>query len=800
MSKDACASTATVHFRGRLMNGASLLAVGFAAMAVLAPQQAARAADTASVGLEEIVVSARRVDENLQKTPLSVTALSADTLKSMNITRIQELGSVTPNLVIRDAASNGMGTIAYLRGIGSISVQSLGDPPINIYVDGVVRPRPTGNAFDLPDVERVEVLRGPQGTLFGRNTTGGAIAMYTKAPTESFGGSVAAAYGENNEVNTSLVVNTGTLGDTGIRSKVTFQHHTRDGWINTPGRSASDSAGYQRTTAGAFTLAADPTDQLSITNTLYFNKINSLTAYQLVFASPAALNAFNTSPGLGGPPVIINSQPLDVFYTDPRRRNDPYATTWGDTLNIAFKANEHLTIKSITGVSGMIQKQTGQLGGSMLFGAVNRGSGVTRSEPVSTMTANNSNRQTQFSEELQASGSFGEFSYTGGLYYFMEDIFENLETITPTVPSTIPVAPAVPTYTLTDLNRNYTPQTNSYAGYANLSYKPAALDEKLEVNGGIRYTKEKKTITRNSVTTSSSLGVTNNTPDQSLSKSWDNVGWTGSVSYQVMPDVMTYVRGSSAFRSGSYTAVPGTPPVDPEKATGVEAGFKSETFDNRLRFNGAFFKTWYDNLQISQRNAATSVSITVNAGKATFTGFDLETTGILGHGFQVNGSLGYVKPKYKQYLFLNSVGVPTNIAPYGRFPLVARWTWNIGGQYTADPMSAGVFSARIDYSQQSSYVFQPVGVIPAGIVQAGALTLSPNNDTQKSGKAKNLRVNLSLSEIPVGTDTLENVKIQLYGDNLTNHRYRLSGVDFGTYATASFNRPRSFGVRLSADF
>ncbi|MBY0511715.1 MAG: TonB-dependent receptor [Rhodospirillaceae bacterium] len=792
MSKKDCASVtpcATTKHRNILLSSGSAFAI-FSAMA-FAPQPV-QAADTAAlVGLEEVVVSARRVDENLQRTPLSVTALGADALKSMNITRIQELGAVTPNLVIRDAASNGMGTIAYLRGIGSISVQVLGDPPINIYVDGVVRPRPTGNAFDLPDVERIEVLRGPQGTLFGRNTTGGAIALYTKAPTEEFGGSLSASYGKNNEVSTEVVVNTGALGDTGIRSKLTFQHHTRDGWINTPGRGKSNSAGYQRTTSGAFTLAADPTDQLSITNTTYFDKINSLTAYQLVFANATALSAFSTSPGLGGPPVIIGTTPLDIYYSDPRRLNDPYATSWGNTLNIAYEASENLTIKSITGFSGMIQKQTGQLGGSMLFGTVNRGGGVTRTEPINTMTSNNSNRQTQFSEELQASGTFGEFSYTAGLYYFMEDIYENLTTNTPAVGAV---------YTLTELNRNYTPKTNSYAGYANLSYKPTALDEKLEITGGIRYTDEKKSITRNSLTTSSSAGVTNNTPNQSLSKSWNNVGWTGSVSYQWTPDIMTYVRGSSAFRAGSYTAVPGTPPVDPEKATGVEAGFKSEAFDNRLRLNGAFFKTWYDNLQISQRNAATSVSVTVNAGKATFTGFDLEGTGILGNGFQINGSLGYVKPKYKEYFFLSSTGVPTNIAQYGRFPLVARWTWNLGGQYTADPMDIGVLSARVDYSQQSSYVFQPVGVIPAGVVQPTALTLSPNNDTQKSGKAKNLRVNLALSEIPVGTDTLQNVQVQLYGDNLTNHRYRLSGVDFGTYATASFNRPRSYGIRLSADF
>jgi outer membrane receptor protein involved in Fe transport len=112
----------------------------------------------------------------------------------------------------------------------------------------------------------------------------------------------------------------------------------------------------------------------------------------------------------------------------------------------------------------------------------------------------------------------------------------------------------------------------------------------------------------------------------------------------------------------------------------------------------------------------------------------------------------------------------------------------------------GVFTARMDFSYQGGYVFQPVGVIPAGVVQATALTLSANNETQPSGSAQNLRASVTLSEIPVGTDTLSNVRIQFYGDNLTNNRYRVSGVDFGTYATAAFNRPRSYGVRLSADF
>src|ERR1019366_6536797 len=148
---------------------------------------------------------------------MSVTSISADRLKELGITRIQGLDAIAPNIVVTDAAANGMGTIVYIRGIGAVSVSSYSDAPISIYIDGVVQQRPVGNAFDVPDVDRVEVLRGPQGTLFGRNTTGGAVAIYTKKPSQDFGGSVEIGYGNDNELITSAVVNTGELGTSGVR-------------------------------------------------------------------------------------------------------------------------------------------------------------------------------------------------------------------------------------------------------------------------------------------------------------------------------------------------------------------------------------------------------------------------------------------------------------------------------------------------------------------------------------------------------------------------------------------------------
>ncbi len=408
-----------------LKSGSSLFALALAASLPATAQ-----AQEANAGLEEIVVEARRIEENLQRTPLSVTALSGDLLDSLNVTRVQELASFSPNLIISDAPSNGMGTIVYLRGIGVISMQASSDPPINIYVDGVVQARSTGNAFDLPDIDRVEVLRGPQGTLFGRNTTGSAIAIYTKRPSETFGGEVEFAYGRDNEINASFVVNTGELGDSGVRTKLTFGRHTRDGWVTTPGRSASSAAGYHNATTASFAIAADPSDKLSVDNRLFFNKLDTRVAYQLVAASANAQAYFGQSAALGGPPIVIDNGPLDLFYPDPRLGYDPQALPWGDTLTLTYDVNPNLTLKSITGYSNLDQKQTGQLGGSATLGV---NASTLEVEPGGFVTTNNDNQTDQFTQELQAIGDINDFSYTTGLYYFVEDINENLITDVPLI-------------------------------------------------------------------------------------------------------------------------------------------------------------------------------------------------------------------------------------------------------------------------------------------------------------------------------------------------------------------------------
>lgn len=760
-----------------LMAGASASAIGVLLMLgcpTATAQVASAPAATSQGGLEEVVVTARRVEERQQTTPISVTSITANTLRELDITRINGLDSVTPNLVFTEGVANGTGLIVYIRGIGAISVAAYSDPPIGIYLDGVVQARPVGNAFDLPDVEHIEVLRGPQGTLFGRNTTGGAIAIYTKKPAQDFGGSASVSYGNYNEVDGSLTLDTGELWNSGWRAKATVDRHSFDGFITTPGRSAADANGYSRSLTASFAVSKSITDDFTLDNRMFIDQVEAKPAFQVVTANAAATAFFNKSAARGGPPAVISRSPLDLNYLDPRTQYDPSAAAWGDTLTLAYDLNQYVTLKSITGYRSLVQSQTGQLGGSAIVGPVGN---INNIVPFEFVTPTDSVIQDQESEEFQATGAIGSFTYVGGLYYFHETINENQRTVSGTVLASGLGA-------LTDATITYTLPSTSYAIYGNGSYKPEIFDQKLEVSGGVRYTYDEK----QEYAVRRQVGLAPQGP-QIQDKNWHDIGYSASLNYQWTDDIMTYFRAASSYRAGGFNPSQiGVPAFNPETATTYEAGFKTEFFDRHFRFNGAGFKTYYDNLQINQRNAQTAVSIVVNAGQATFTGFELEGTAIVADGLQFDSSVGYVDPEYQQYLFKDASGNPVNIASLARFPVVSKWTYNIGAQYKTPMTPIGVITTRVNYSFQSSHYFQPVD------------SLAPNNAANPSGDLENLKASVTLSELPIPEGRLKNAKVEAFGDNLLDHRYLLLFVDFGSYGTASFNRPRSYGVRLSADF
>ncbi|MDB5430251.1 MAG: hypothetical protein JWP35_1367 [Caulobacter sp.] len=797
-----------------LLVGGSALALcgGFAGAALAAP---APAAGDQPTSLDEVVVTARRVNENVQTTPVSVTAVSKEQIQTLNITRLTGLQQLAPNLTVVANGPSSVAPLLFLRGIGSPSVALYSEPPVALYVDGVYTPRPTGAAFDLPDLSGLEVLRGPQGTLFGRNTTGGAILVRTESPRMAAGGSASLSYGTNNDITGSLVLHTGAFGPKNIRAKLVLQEHDREGWVEFPGFSKSHWGGSLHTKSAGLTIAADFTDHLSGELAVNKGKLTSAVGWQTVAANPNAVAYFSQSPTYGGPAFIMSQKPLDFANRDPRLTDsDAVIKTEGSRFTLAYDGGERLQFKSITARSRIVENLTGQLGGSYVLGKINV-LGVTTVAPVLThLTPAEPGKQRQFSEELNLTGTVGDFTYVAGLYYFNEAVSETVRTIQISAPTG-----AAFVGTMTDRSVNYSETTESVAAYTQVGWKSHQFDDKLEISGGLRWTRDNKTVVSETFATSSATGLTTVTgtlmatglPGSSTAPgavrastgdgSWSNGGWSASASYQALPNVFLFIRASSAFRAGGFNAgSTNAPSYAPEKAVSTEWGVKSEWFDRRVRLNVVGFHTDYTGLQLSQYfGAPRNTNFIVNAGSAKYDGFEVEGQALLGAGFSADFNYGYVFPKYKTY-FIGASPLPAvctaspndpscfqNVASVARFGLLSKESIHAGVQYASPSTPVGRFTARVDYSYKSSFLFGSLDL------------LSPNNTAVHSGIDRNLSARVILSDIPFGGERMR-FKVQLFGDNLTDNRFKVVAIDLGTTMNVVFNRPRNFGVILTAEF
>jgi iron complex outermembrane receptor protein len=503
----------------------------------------------------------------------------------------------------------------------------------------------------------------------------------------------------------------------------------------------------------------------------------SYTDFLPVGGSVNGLAFFGRGATLGGPPLSPAGNDeyhtTDISYRDPRTDGRSLVKTWGDTFTTQYAASPALNLKAIVGYSQIDELLHANLGGGYTLGVV--ANPVTAGVPVQDVTPHtttaNPGHQRELTAEAQASGKVGDFNYLAGFFYMRERTAEIITTIID--------SPLTPT-TAFSLRRstNYGILSHSYAGFGQVGWKPSALDDKLEITGGIRYTKDSKSL--NSFQTSNAAA----TIFQTARNSWDNVGWSASASYKIMPAVMAYFRASSAYRSGGYNApTVGAPPFDPEKAKSYEFGIKSDFFQHHVRFNADVYQTDYNNLQVNQFNQTTKSNVITNAGQARYRGAEVEGAVKFG-GFSADANVGYVDPKYQQYLFVAN-GQSINVASTAKFAYVSKWTWHVGAQYAFDAGKYGTLTPRVDYSAQSnawSYV----------------VTANTPNFAQlpKLGRQKDLSARL-IWNTSIGN---QKMKVSVFGENLTNHRNVTFASDFSSIFAATYNRPRYFGGSLGFDF
>ncbi|MGC6330492.1 TonB-dependent receptor [Rhizorhabdus sp. FW153] len=761
-----------------VLRGGTALSAAFLGM-LSVPAMAEDQADTGASqgGLADIIVTARRRAERAETAPLPITAISGRDIEQRVLTRLSALADLAPNLKITQGSGSANAPVVFIRGIGTLSTTLYTEPAVALYVDGVYTPRATSGAFDLPDLERVEVLRGPQGTLFGRNTTGGAIMLVTQAPTDEPSAKISVGYGRYDDKMLSGVLQTGAIGQSDWRLKIAANWRQRDGWVRTPGLSRSDWGGNEKD-LGLTTALAGSLGDLEIDNRFRYARNESFTAWQAIGGTPAAITAYTNSAAANpsGPPLVLSRKALDLSFRDPRVQGNAVIKSWGDTLTLTYPIAETAQLKSISNYAEIDQHLRNYLGGSFILGTVlNPRNPAQRVEPISVHAApTNAGTQKQFSQEVQVAGDLADFEYVLGLYYWWEKVNENVTTVLNS-----PVGAA---WIRLDRSVTYEQTTRSYAAFGEVKWKPASLEEKLEVTLGGRYTKDKREIATGIVQTTTTTTTTN----QTGKNDWGNFGYSGSISYRWVPGFMTYGRIASSFRAGGFNALaPGSPGWDPEKAITYELGWKLTALNRHLRFDGNVFQIDYDNLQVNQFNSVTRTNFIVNAAKARYRGFELEGALLLGEHVQLDGNVGYVDPKYKEY---NQIvgGVVTNVGSTAHFAYLSKWSTHVGAQVKTSPMPMGVATFRVDYSTKSS---ARLAVIDS---------LAPTLQGFRTGTQKELSARVILSDIPAG----DNVKLtaQLFGENLTNNRFYSFATDFGSLATAIFNRPRTWGARLTAEF
>lgn len=753
--------------------GTSLFATTFALSAspaaaqdqLPAPPASASSAEAPQPSNADIIVTAQRRGERLQQVPIAITALSSEALQNQGIANLSDLSRAAPSLKIV-AYPNSSDTLTLtMRGQGAGNVGEITkDGGVSLYVDGFFVGRPQGALLDLGDPERIEVLRGPQGTLYGRNTTGGAINIITQKPSGEWGGSGTLSYGSRNLVRALGSVDLPAFGNFSIKASAVYVN--QDGWVKNPG--AQHNYGEFGQIAGRISTKWTPSDSVRF---FYNFDIGRVETTPLYYVNPDLVGII--------PGYTANRDrtyaPLD-FKPSVSHFVDHQLTAEVD-LSDSFK------LRSLSGYRGFRAYQYTNYG-------------VAQSSPdfPITVTSNNYYRTRQFTQEFQIVGDITDrLDFTGGLFYYHEK------------------ARHVVDQTLGLLLFGFTQATHSdiraksqsYAGYMQSTWTPPVLGDRLKITGGGRYTRDKRQATRdrdvNGEVTEN--GASNRQP-------FSNFSPMVTVAMEWSRDLMTFAKVSKGYKAGgsSELAADFTQTFGPEKVTAFEAGFKAQFFDRVLTLNASAFLNKFDDIQIDfvTDPVDTSVGITANAGKAQIKGVEIESVIQPTPDITLRVAYNYLKPTVKTVTALaGTVFDPAvnpnspfqagqNIAGYFTLPFVPRHSISLGADMVLLRTGSNEFSAHGNYAYQS-------GVITS----AGAGPLVSGHNLYRNDPTNNVDLRLTWARELQSAKTM---RLSFFADNLLNDRRSDFVIGIGSVLdgfrsrTSPYNEPRTLGAELRIDF
>jgi iron complex outermembrane receptor protein len=612
-------------------------------------------------GLDEIIVTAERRETSLQQTPISVAAFSAETMELKGLETLEDVANFTPNLDIKGGRTGGNVSPTYqIRGLTGGGGAG-GERSAAMYIDGIFMPRTTGPFLNVLDIERIEVLRGPQGTLFGRNSTGGAIRVFTKQPGPEQDAYVKLSAGNFSRADVSAMINAP------ISDKVFFRAQggslSQDGYV----RRGSQELGGSEEVIGRLQLALEPNDNVRVTFGL-----SSVDAES--DGTPSDLATFDMSPDLNfegnnadwisdfleaaGQPRLSINDPRVVRddYTLPdwcfiddadpdwdaacEQSNDSKYTQFD--VNVQWQLNDVWTLTSITGLSDF------------------ESAGINDAIGLGSQAAPTNVESDVVYQELQLNASFGggRMELVTGLSYFQEDAssfgagLQRQGTSSFFAQAANGNASAVglgPNGTFISGDNVFVQDALSYGLFTNLTWN---VTDRLALTPGVRWAFDEKEVTATSFVSNGftpAPGTTSTTI--TTSKDWDDVDWRLTIDYDITDDVMIYATSSKAVRSGAYSytipswtaannatsanltagLIPNPPFVSPESVENTELGFRTEWASGRLRLNLTYFDMTYTDRQAAvpmtvpiSQNPVGFIIITTNSGDVALDGLELE--------------------------------------------------------------------------------------------------------------------------------------------------------------------------------
>ena len=709
--------------------------------------------------IDEIIVSARRRKESIQDTPVAMTAIATAQLEATGAVTISDIQGAAPNVQITPQGTGASAANISIRGLAFADIEKSFDPTVAVVSDGIFVGTSTGQLLDFFDVESIEILRGPQGTLFGRNTIGGVINVRRTRPTGEFGGKFELGYGKFNNLTGRAVVNAPVIKDV-LAAKLFYFHSEQDGYYRSflTGKRSGATNNENFGLSLLFTPVEDFNALLTVEKQVQdYDTPNSEISQSgelfCIFLPAAACNRtrsrdlYTSFEGLAS---LSDGKPFHGAYHSPAA-----------TLEMNWGLGP-VDLVSITGYRKSKEYQTQDFGTLGLYDA--------------------QRRQTyhQFSQELRASGKVTDsLDYVTGIYFFKSRYTLGQNTW---VFGANTGAPSL-----------VVGKSESYAGFADFNW---GFADRWRLSFGGRYTHDKKSM--HSTVGATDFGLQN--------ASWNKFTPKISIDYRPNEDLMAYATWSRGYRAGGFngrglTALTATTPFDPETVDSYEAGVKSSWFDRRLTLNLAGFYTKYKNMQQTTTvpgGPTGNQTLVANVGSSTVKGIELDLTAKPIPELTIRGGMGILHASFKNFIVQDVVAGGFANFDYSNNHLIYAPPFNasIGFEYATE---TGLGGLRVNgmYRYLGAYD-QQISKLPTVTGAPGSTIVVPGNDPRVRSDHANL-VDASISLLPAFADG--RVRLTVYGRNLLNDPGPIGAFTVaGLWSFAAAREPRTYGVQLGYSF